>query len=255
MSKMSYCPSFPILGKSLIVVSIFAISFLILTLILTRASTADQEGREHNPMVSEIISDYDGNRYATVKINNRYWMAENLKALHYSDGLEIEGSYAYDNDEGHVEKFGRLYTWEALVKPNGICPQGWQVPTDTDWLELEKHLGMAPADLEDTGWRATNSEGIKLKKHETDFLWIKYSQRSVNQSGFSAIPAGVRTPKGKYMGLNKYADFWTRSEHDSEKAWNRSLVWIGIHPGKAQVYRNMSPKKWGFSVRCVRDTK
>jgi hypothetical protein len=66
---------------------------------------------------------------------------------------------------------------------------------------------MAEEDIEDTGWRDTESEGVKLKKFETDFLWIKYSKRGVNTSGFAAIPAGVRTPKGKFMGINKYADF------------------------------------------------
>jgi uncharacterized protein (TIGR02145 family) len=111
---------------------------------------------------------------------------------------------------------------------------------------------MAEEDIEDTGWRNTESEGVKLKDFETDFLWIKYSKRGVNTSGFSAIPAGVRTPKGKYMGLNKYADFWTATEFDSEKAYNRSLVWIGFHPGKAKVYRDRSPKAWGFSIRCVK---
>jgi hypothetical protein len=32
----------------------------------------------------------------------------------------------------------------------------------------------------------------------------------------------------------------------------KSLVWMGFHPGKAKVYRDRSPKTWGFSIRCVK---
>jgi len=218
----------------------------------TSGYSMDQERNELSNMTSEVIIDYDGNQYSTVKIGNQYWMAENLKPLHYLDGTKIKEVFTYDDDEKNNAPYGRLYTWEAVVNKCGICPKGWHVPTDAEWKDLERYLGMAEEDIEDTGWRDTESEGVKLKKFETDFLWIKYSKRGVNTSGFSAIPAGVRTPKGKFMGLNKYADFWTGTEFDSEKAWNRSLVWMGFHPGKAKVYRDRSPKTWGFSIRCVK---
>ncbi len=241
-------------GKKIVIPAgaLFLISTLILTVFSGDGYSTDQEKSELGNMTSEVITDYDGNQYATVKIGNQIWMAENLKSLHYLDGTQIKEVYTYDDAEHNSAAYGKLYTWEAVVKKSGICPEGWHLPTDAEWKDLERHLGMAEKDVEDTGWRDTESEGVKLKKSETDFLWIKYSKRGVNTSGFSAIPAGVRTPKGKFMGLNKYADFWTTTEFNSEKAYNRSLVWIGFHPGKAKVYRNRSPKTWGFSIRCVK---
>ena len=233
-------------------VALLFIPIFILTVFVTSCYSIDQKKSEPSHMTSNVITDYDANQYATVKIGNQIWMAENLKSLHYSDGTKIKEVYTYDDDEKNISTYGRLYTWEAVVNKSGICPQGWHIPTDAEWKDLERYLGMAAEDIEDTGWRDTESEGVKLKKFETDFLWIKYSKRGVNTSGFAAIPAGVRTPKGKYMGLNKYADFWTATKFDSEKAWNRSLVWMGFHPGKAKVYRNRSPKTWGFSIRCVK---
>jgi uncharacterized protein (TIGR02145 family) len=233
-------------------VALLFIPIFILTEFVTSGYSMDQKKSEPSNMTSNVITDYDANRYATVKIGNQIWMAENLKSLHYSDGTKIKEVYTYDADEKNISTYGRLYTWEAVVNKSGICPKGWHVPTDAEWKDLERYLGMAEEDIEDTGWRDTESEGVKLKKFESDFLWIKYSKRGVNISGFSAIPAGVRIPKGKFMGLNKYADFWTATEFDSEKAYNRSLVWMGFHPGKAKVYRDRSPKAWGFSIRCVK---
>ena len=201
----------------------------------------------------DTATDYDGNQYKTVKINKQIWMLENLKSMHYSDGTKIESVYAYDNDEKNAQVYGRLYTWEAVSSKHGICPNGWHVPTDNDWKEFERYLGMAEEDINDTGWRNTNSEGIKMKKDQKDFLWIKYSERGVNASGFSALPGGVHTVKGSFMGIGKYADFWSSTEFDSEKVFNRSLVWMGIHPGTAQIYRKPIDKNWGFSIRCIKD--
>ncbi len=242
-------------GGVIAAVVLLLISSVILMVFLTSGYSMRQEKSELSTITSKVLKDYEGNQYATVKIGNQIWMAENLKSLHYSNGTKIKNVSTYDNDEKNTASYGRLYTWQAVVNKSGVCPTGWHVPTDAEWKDLERYLGMAEEDIEDTGWRDTESEGVKLKKFETDFLWIKYSKRGVNTSGFSAIPAGVHTPKGKFMGLNKYADFWTGTEFDSKKSWNRSLVWIGFHPGKAKVYRNKSPKTWGFSIRCVKGKK
>ena len=201
----------------------------------------------------DTVIDYDGNQYATVKIGKQTWMAENLKSLHYPDGTKIAEVYAYDDDEKNASVYGRLYTWEAVTGKHNICPDGWHIPTDDDWKQLERYLGMVEEDIEDTGWRETEAEGIKLKKHQKDFLWIKYSQRGVNASGFSALPAGVRKPGGSFAGKGNFTDFWSISGFDAEKAWNRSLVWLVIHYAKTKIYRKPVDKKWGFSARCIKD--
>ena len=213
----------------------------------------EHQGEPHNNM--ETIIDYDGNKYATVKIGDQIWMTENLRSLHYSDGTKIKEVYTYDDDEQNASIYGRLYTWKAAVNKHNICPEGWRIPTDDDWKQLEKYLGMAKEDIEDTGWRDTDSEAIRLKKEQKDFLWFNYSQRGVNSSGLSVLAAGVRSKKGSFFGLGSFADFWSSTSADSEKgkAWNRSLTWSWPHPAKAKIYRKPVDKKWGFSLRLIKD--
>ena len=213
----------------------------------------NQEKTNINGRVNvEKVTDFDGNEYATVEIAGEIWTAENLRSLHYSDGTKIEEVHVFDDDEKNAAILGRLYTWETAVGKWGICPKGWRLPTDDDFKKMERHLGMAEEDIEDTGWRDTNSEGIRLKKEQKDFLWFDYSKRGVNSTGFSVIPTGVRTSGGYYIGGGAFADIWTSTEFDAETALNRSLTWSWPHPGKAKIYRKPVDKKWGFSVRCIK---
>ena len=200
----------------------------------------------------QTVSDFDGNQYATVEIADEIWTAENLKSLHYSDGTKIEEIYVFDDDDKNAAILGRLYTWQATVDKHGICPKGWRLPTDDDFKKMERHLGMAEADIEDTGWRDTNSEGIRLKEKQDDFLWFDYSKRGVNSTGFSVIPTGVRSPGGTYTGRYGFADIWTSTEFDTDTALNRSLTWYWFHPAKTKIFRKPVEKKWGFSVRCIK---
>jgi len=131
-------------GKKSVIpaVALLLISTFILTVFPGDGYSKDQKKSEPGNMKSEFITDYDGNQSATVKIGNQIWMAENLKTLHYSDGTQIKEVYAYDDDEQNSGAYGRLYPWETITNQNRICPQGWHVPTDAEWKDLERHLGM-----------------------------------------------------------------------------------------------------------------
>ncbi|HMR18608.1 MAG TPA: fibrobacter succinogenes major paralogous domain-containing protein, partial [Sphingobacterium sp.] len=120
------------------------------------------------------IVDIDGNVYETVIIGGQEWTKENLKVTHYNDGTPIHtglsnsewaattvGAYAiypYGNVEGiesseeMVAKFGLLYNWYAVDNPKGLCPEGWRVPTDNDWKDLERTIGMGE-EVNDAAWR------------------------------------------------------------------------------------------------------
>ena len=79
-----------------------------------------------------ITDPRDGQIYKTVKLKDgKTWLAQNLN---FDVG---EGSWLY-KDPKNVEKYGRLYTWEAALK---ACPIGWHIPTDEEWNTMIKNYG------------------------------------------------------------------------------------------------------------------
>jgi len=205
------------------------------------------------------VTDIDGNSYQTVLIGDQCWMAENLKVTHYRNGDPIPnvtdpsaweglttGAYCnYDNNEGHVATYGRLYNWYAVDDSRYIAPAGWHVPTDDEWKQLEMYLGMSQAEVDATGWRGTD-EGGKLKATGTTH-WFPPNTGATNESGFSALPGGYRH-YGFFVNMDYDANFWSSTENDSTHAWSRSLYYYNSQVGR--FYYN---KRAGFSVRCVRD--
>jgi uncharacterized protein (TIGR02145 family) len=223
---------------------------------------------------SATIKDIDNNSYKAVKIGNQWWMAENLKVTRYADGTAIplvEDSAAwvalgytdqaycwYDNSTSNRDTYGGLYTWAAAmngaessgVNPSGVqgaCPNGWHLPSDAEWMELEIHLGMDQANADDWGWRGTD-EGGKMKEVGTSH-WNSPNTGATNESRFSAIPVGFRDSElGGFLEEGNYATFWSATEAGESISWYRSLFY-----DRADVDRNNAEMNIGLSVRCVKD--
>ena len=207
------------------------------------------------------LTDIDGNAYQTIKIGNQWWMAENLKVTHYRNAEAIlnvtddsewsnlsTGAYCnYDNDVNNAATYGSLYNWHAVNDSRNIAPEGWHVPSDEEWKELEMHLGMSQSEADSTGWRGTN-EGGKLKETGTEH-WNSSNIGATNESGFTALPGGYRYIFGNFNNsIGDIAGFWSSTESSSGYVWNRYLM-----ASSSGVSRNYSQEQHGFSVRCVRD--
>lgn len=192
-------------------------------------------------------TDQDGNKYDTVLIGEQCWYAENLRVTTYRDGATIDDELLAVID---VEKYGRLYRWAAVTNPAGLCPDGWRVPSDEDFQKLELSIGMDPEVVKETGWRGDGDESRMLKEFDVARSWTDESKAVVNQSGFSALPAG-----GSSGALTTadgiYGDFWTSTEHNEKRAWYRSLTWWSLHPNRNRVRRVHIDKGTGTSVRCI----
>jgi uncharacterized protein (TIGR02145 family) len=201
---------------------------------------------------SEVtVTDIDGNIYHTVTIGKQEWMVENLKVTKYNDGTTIplvtigtawenmttSGYCWYNNDEVTYKKTsGALYNWYA-VNTDKLCPSGWHVPNDAEWTTMINYLG------------GKNIAGGKLKDVDST-LWSEPNTGATNESGFSAIPGGYRygVVGGMFLGFGYTGYWWSSSELSSFEAWSYYL-----HNSITDVVRIQNGKKYGYSIRCIRD--
>ena len=226
-----------------------------------------------NPMV------YKGYEYSTVLIGEQCWFSENLRTLYYANGDSVHqglssadptlgATFVYshfgggdgDCGEGAVDPcdpeqtlaaYGRLYSWYTIDDARRICPKGWHVPTDAEWMQLEGFLGMDEVELESTGARGTD-EGLKMKASDG---WND-DGNGTNQSGFNGLPGGIHYTYsyesengwqwwGEQYGAGRRGHFWT-STLEEENAWQRSLS-----KNNDMVSRSTSSPYSGLSIRCV----
>ncbi len=205
---------------------------------------------------------YDGRTYDLVEIGGQCWFADNLATDQYRNGDPIPtgldnttwqnttaGAYAiYNNDPANDVTYGKLYNWYTTVDTRGLCPSGWHVPTDCEWMYLEGSLGMSVQQQELANvWRGTN-EGGAMK---TITNWISPNVGANDNSGLSVLPGGFRYDFGNYAALGTGGLLWTSSVFDSNSAWNRNL-----DGANSLVLRDNTGdrKHHGFSVRCLKDS-
>ena len=212
-----------------------------------------------NKQIDSVNVDINISTYETVKIGNQVWMAENLNVSHYRNGDSIPqvqdadkwvklntGAWCYyKNNNGNDQVYGKLYNWFTVNDTRGLAPEGWHIPTDKEWQELECFLGMSLKDAKKTSWRG--SIGGKLKETGTAH-WSTPNAGVTNESGFTALAGGYRSVSGGFGGIGHVASFWSSSADYDENAWFRFL---GC--SETVVYRNGTNKRFGMSVRCVRD--
>ncbi|MCF0224572.1 MAG: hypothetical protein HUK20_09895, partial [Fibrobacter sp.] len=147
---------------------------------------------------------------------------------------------------------GRLYTWAAAMnleskynssdaddlvqtKHQGICPEGWHIPTNAEWSTLESHVdGLDDVD---------NNAGHWLK---TQYGW---SGASGNDGvGFSVLPTGCRYDSDYFSGLGSSASFWSASEYSSG-----GVYYLLLLSGYSSLGNDYDGKSIGLSVRCLQD--
>lgn len=210
----------------------------------------------------------DGQIYKTVKIGDQVWMAENLNFDPGQGGSDdpkygwfwskYDWSWCYNNEPKNCAVAGRLYTWAAAIDSvklaidvenpqdcgygeectlpdtvQGICPDGWHLPTQAEWNTLFAEVGgqLTAGNIlkSQTGWnnKGNGSDGV----------------------GFSALPAGNRYYcDGSFDCDGDFAIFWSAAEFDSGRAYFMLL---------RELYENSSSGKgykyYGLSVRCLKN--
>ncbi len=224
--------------------------------------------------VPDNVTDFDGNVYQAVVIGDQVWITADMNSTHYSDGTPItrvEGSSAwaaledadkaycwYLNNPSNGDTYGAIYTWAAAMNGSasssanpsgvqGVCPDGWHVPSDAEWKELEMYLGMSQVDADNTGWERGNDVGSKMKEAGTDH-W-QSPNIADNSSGFTALPGGYRSSNdGDFLDWHTNLGFWSATEDIDLLVWDR-----GLENDRTTVFRGTNYKNTGFSVRCLMD--
>lgn len=200
------------------------------------------------------VVDIDGNEYPVVRIGKYLWMASNLITTKYNDGTPItlipgneswqnttytkEGAYVYyQMNEVNIPKYGMYYNWYA-VNTGKLCPKGWRMPSQEDYLELVDVLGgPAAAHLamkSTSGWKDWDMQ--ELPKYQ-----------GTNTSGFNGVPAGYRLDGGEFKNQQEFAYFWT-STSTEYRAY--SIVLAAMN--EEIITDNDVHRAIGMAVRCVK---
>lgn len=208
--------------------------------------------------LTDKVTDYEGNIYPTIGIGNQIWMRENLKSTRFNDGTviplisgnsewenTISPAYCwYNNNEADNKvTYGALYNW-FTVKTEKLCPDGWHVPTDTEWHTLILYLGIARGF---SSYIESASAGGKMKESGT-IHWKIPNTGATNECGFTAMPSGERGTNGTFYELNVNAFWWSSSEDNTEKAFYRYVNFDDIDVCKGPGF-----KQAGLSIRCLKN--
>ena len=201
--------------------------------------------------VDASITDVDGNVYTSVTIGTQEWMVENLRTTKYSDGTAIpnvtddtewnnliSGAWChYDNDNQYDTIYGKLYNWYA-VNTNKLCPTGWHVPTDAEWIVLKDYL------------TANGHSGAEGKALGATSGWSS-GGNGTDDYGWLGLPGGYRSYDGDFSSVNNKGAWWSSSQspYSALDAWYSNLDYY--YGDEVNIYSN--DKKSGFSVRCLRD--
>jgi uncharacterized protein (TIGR02145 family) len=194
------------------------------------------------------LTDQQGNAYKTIQIGGQNWMAENLKTSIYRNGETIPslnssqwgsttaGAWVhYQNNADFECPYGKLYNWFAAADPRNVCPIGWHVPTQSEWLQLEAILG------------GELLSGGKMKSTGIDH-WTSPNESASNESGLSVLPSGVVSSSATSLFLNESAYFWSSSPINVAVA---SGYFLSYYAG--QSYQIESPRNEGYAIRCIQD--
>lgn len=219
------------------------------------------------------VTDIDGNVYPTVQIGSQCWTAENLKVERLNNGDALATglnnlewgaccglpyppppAYAWkDNNAATKATYGLLYNWFAVTDFRGLCPIGWHVPSDAEWIEMITVLD--PSTCSTCVGAVSTTAGGALKATGTlsagTGLWLTPNTGATNSSGFGALPGGWRGSDGSFGGgVNSAGYYWSTSEW-TPNPFNAINFFLSHSTDDAN--RLPYEKTWGYSVRCLKD--
>lgn len=222
---------------------------MLLSLVIASCSDDEQGTPVVTPSATGIMTDIDGNDYPYVRIGGLDWMAHNLNSGEpwywqtYLTDNDIEYDFEVDDEDAEAElcaQRGNFYTYQQALDQ---CPDGWRLPTDDDWKQLEIALGMSRQETDKTGWRSGAGFLMVQSAEEGTGLGMKYA----------GLIAAYSTAAFDKYHVGDYGYYWTATR-DNNIA-NPCAYIRKITPVMNSVYRAACPINRFMSVRYVRDAQ
>ena len=213
-----------------------------------------------------IKDERDGHTYRTVKIGDQTWMAENLNYAYTGVPYKFEvlgkaytsdsTSWCYNDSAEYCARYGRFYTWSAVMDSAGttkgcrggymatcwkeypfrsVCPEGWHLPEKEELGTLVASVG---------------GEKIAGKKLKSTYGW-KNDRNGTDEFGFSAFPAGQRDVYGFFNFMGEEICFWSAS--DGGSSLDAYCLFLVIDGYSDEARLTQKDKSFGRPVRCVKD--
>ena len=183
----------------------------------------------------------DGNIYTWVRYGNLDWFAENFR-YDLQDETQCRLYVMEDNvTKLDAKKYGRIYTYQGAVE---ACPDGWRLPTDEDWKNLEMQMGMSAADTDGMEWRGNIANRMMTKYGETPDI-------NILLTGYYSPNIVMGKTGYKFFSTKGY--YWTATS-DTDKG-------SGFYFFREFMYNNAGVRRMSttdyfyMSVRYVRDAQ
>lgn len=210
-----------------------------------------------------MIDPRDGQTYATVKIGNKVWMAQNLNFKGYKNKEDEDstlmanlsgGHICNSKKEAHCDVCGRLYDWAAVMNLNesmdsvtakamivdphqGICPDGWHIPSMDEFEHIITEYYSSNTDKTADMLRSRQGWGKSVPDKDP--------------VGFSALPCGIYFNSLNMgwafddWGSEAYFAATPRYHLHTEITMSASFTGIGSYDNSSRHRHN--------SVRCVKN--
>lgn len=204
------------------------------------------------------VTDIDGNVYPIIFIGDQIWMGENLRTTKDAAGNTITRN-CYNNDVANCNIYGGLYEWTTIMNGaassvanpsgvQGICPDGWHVPSEAEWAQLISFIGGTNIANKlkscrqvnsPLGGECTTSEHPRWNSHGT--------HHGTDDFNFSALPNGIYLGGASYE-VGAQGSWWTATEYSGSSARYRAM---SNSNGNAQSLYDS--KTFGLGLRCVKN--
>jgi uncharacterized protein (TIGR02145 family) len=215
-------------------------------------------GKKYN--IAVLHDSRDGNLYSYKTIGTQVWMTKNLAYLPavsppnvWSNTEPYYYVYGYSGTVVSEAKattnystYGVLYNWIVAMNGaassssspsgvQGVCPDGWHLPSEAEWTTLINYLGISVA-------------GGKMKEAGTTH-WLSPNTGATNESGFTGLPGGYKHNNSTFYYLGTSGNWWTT--YGIPSLYDASYISLHKDVSSADIYS--TDYQCGHSVRCVMD--